>query len=74
MVNTLAEHSTALLQQENWTHTLEENPQMSYMIAVKLSSKLEKYAAEPLTMSSLRDKTNNRRQCRHCPAALPSGI
>ena len=68
MVNRLAEHSPALLQQEDWTHTLELNPQMSYMIAVKLSSKLEEYTA------SLRDKINNRRQCRHCGAAFNACI
>ncbi|KAK5311066.1 hypothetical protein LTR93_011839 [Exophiala xenobiotica] len=74
IAKTLAEHCTALLPQEDWAHTLEENAQMSYMVAVKLSSKLERYAAEPPTMSSLRDKMNNRRQCRHCGAAFNACI
>lgn len=74
MVNTLAEHSAALLPQEKWTRTLEENPQMSYMIAAKLSSKLENFVAEPLTMSSLRDKINNLRRCRHCAVAFNACI
>jgi hypothetical protein len=69
IVNALAENSTALLQQEDWTHALEDHAQMSYMVAVKLSDKLEKYAAEPST-SSLQDKINNMRQCRHYGVAF----
>lgn len=70
IVDALAQHSrVVLLPQDDWMHALKEDAQMSYMVAVNLSERLEKYAAESSTLS-LRNKINGRLQCRHCGAAF----